>query len=71
MKGGMKMDNKMCMMGGCMRCRSGMKIILGLLVLANAYWNFTNWAYFIGGILVIAGILKMIKPCCPHCENCK
>jgi len=38
-------------------------LVLGILVLANTYWNVVNWANFIGGILAIAGILKLIRPC--------
>ncbi len=36
-------------------------LILGLLILANAYWAIVGWDYFIGIILVIAGIIKLIK----------
>ena len=38
-------------------------LILGLLVLANAAWNVVNWANFIGLILAIAGLSKLIMPC--------
>ena len=37
-------------------------IVLGLLVLANAYWPFMSWAGFIGGVLVLAGLWKLAKP---------
>lgn len=35
-------------------------IVLGLLILANAYWGFLGWDYFTGALLVLAGIIKMI-----------
>ena len=38
-------------------------LVLGLLVLANTKWNIVNWANFIGIILAIAGISKLIMPC--------
>ena len=42
-------------------------LVLGLLVLANSYWNVVDWVTFIGGILAIAGLLKLLVPmnmCC-------
>ncbi len=45
----------------------GMKMLVaGLLVLANAYWNFMNLGLLIGLLLVVGGILKLAVP---HC-NC-
>ena len=38
-------------------------LVLGALILANTYWNVVSWANFIGGILVIAGLVKLVKPC--------
>ncbi len=37
-------------------------LVLGLLILANAYWPFMTWAGFIGGILTLAGFLKLVMP---------
>jgi len=42
-------------------------LVLGVLVLANNYWKVVDWTAFIGGLLVIAGVMKMIAPmhgCC-------
>jgi uncharacterized membrane protein HdeD (DUF308 family) len=48
---------------GCMHKMMGWKmLVLGVLVLANNYWNVVSWVNFIGGILAIAGILKLIVP---------
>ena len=42
-------------------------LVLGILVLANAYWSVVNWAAFIGIILALGGICKLLMPmdkCC-------
>ena len=52
--------DKMHKMHKCM----GMKIvILGVLIILNAYYKWFDWAVFTGGILVIAGLIKLIMPC--------
>jgi len=43
------------------KCKGAIALVLGLLILANAYWTVLGWAYFIGIILVLAGIIKLIK----------
>jgi len=45
----------------------GKMIILGALIVANAYWGLLNWPWFIGGVLVLAGIAKLAMPSCRHC----
>ena len=35
-------------------------IIVGLLVIANAYWGFLSWDYFIGGLLILGGVVKLL-----------
>ena len=39
-------------------------LVLGLLVLANSAWGVVSWTNFIGILLAIAGILKLLGPCC-------
>lgn len=39
-----------------------MMFILGLLVLGNAYYAYMRWDIFIGTLLILAGILKLIMP---------
>ena len=58
-----KKDMCMC---GCGCGHGWPMIIVGALVLANAYWPMVSWPVFIGGLAVIGGIVKMIVPC-----NCK
>lgn len=60
-----------CSGGTCIKCRGGMKLVLGLLVLANVYYLNWAWATFIGAVLVLAGIAKMAKPSCGHCDTCE
>ncbi len=50
------------------RMMAGKMIALGALVIANAYWGILNWSWFIGGILVLAGLSKLIMPSCRHCK---
>jgi uncharacterized membrane protein HdeD (DUF308 family) len=38
-----------------------MALILGILILANAYLAIVSWDYFIGIILVLVGIIKLVK----------
>ena len=38
-----------------------MMLIVGLLALANSYWAIVGWDYFIGIILVLAGLIKLLK----------
>jgi uncharacterized membrane protein HdeD (DUF308 family) len=64
LKGGFEIAKKnVC---GC-RCRHGLGMLVGgLLILANAYWAFMSWPYFIGGLAALSGLWKMVVPC-----NCK
>jgi uncharacterized membrane protein HdeD (DUF308 family) len=51
------------MMGCCMHKGKGVAmIILGLLVLGNVYWPMLSWPAFIGWIIVVGGVLKMLMP---------
>lgn len=64
----------MCEGGMCHKCHAGKWVILGILVLA---WNFyltgnfyaKDWPTFIGILAIIKGIVKLVKPTCPHCEE--
>jgi len=54
--------------GVCHKCLGMKKLILGVLILLNAYLAWVNWAVFVGGIIALAGLLKMLWPNCPHCK---
>ena len=38
-------------------------IILGGLVLANVYWLELGWGTFVGAVLVLGGLVKMVHSC--------
>ena len=65
MKSGMTCDD--CMDGYCHNCRGWKKLVLGLVVLANVYWPFAEWATLIGILLVLGGLMKLVMPKCSHC----
>lgn len=46
-------------------CRGCGAIVLGILVLLNAYYAVASWPVFIGVVLVVAGIIK-----CAMCRCC-
>jgi len=46
-----------------MRGHGVMAIILGLLILGNVYWPTLSWWAFVGALLIIAGIAKMMHKC--------
>jgi len=48
---------------GCHHGHKWKLVVLGLLVLANEYWSVMSWPYFIGGLAVLGGLLKMLLPC--------
>ena len=52
--------------GVCHKCYGGKLIVLGAIVLINAFWPFARWDVLIGVLLVILGLLKWMKPNCPH-----
>jgi len=55
--------NNVCMCG----CGHGWgMLVLGLLVLGNAYWPTVSWPVFIGALAVLKGLWSMFVPC-----NCK
>lgn len=45
-----------------MKGKGVMALILGLLILANAYWSIVSWAYFVGIIIALAGLIKIVMP---------
>lgn len=49
-----------CCSGKGMKAHAVMKIIVGLLVLANAQWATLTWPQFIGALIVLMGIAKLL-----------
>ena len=59
-KGG---ENKMHdEMHGMHKMKGVAMLVLGLLILANVYLEFLTWAAFIGALLVLGGLLKLLMP---------
>jgi uncharacterized membrane protein HdeD (DUF308 family) len=59
------MAKKRVMNKGCCdvyRMKGLAVLILGVLILANAYWFFLSWGSFIGFVLVLLGFLKLVLP---------
>jgi hypothetical protein len=65
MKGDM---SKMCMGGMCTKCHAWKWLVLGVIVLINAYWPFLSWDKLIGILLVLGGLIKLVMPACSHCK---
>lgn len=58
-----------CSDGVCMKCHGIKKLVLGALVLAWALLlPMLDWRLVLGGLLVLAGVLKLVKPSCGHCD---
>ena len=57
-----------CCSDGVCRCHGVKKLVLGVLVLVWALWQpALDWRLVLGGVLVVAGVLKLVKPLCSHC----
>ena len=39
--------------------KTTMLLVVGLLIITNAYWGFLTWDFFIGGLLVLFGVIKL------------
>ena len=54
--------------GTCTRCHACKYIVIGAIVLVTAqYWPMYIW-HVLGAVLILKGLLKWVKPNCPHCE---
>jgi len=61
----MKMDMKMMNMQCCSEMHKGMgtkMLVLGLLIIANAYLNVVSWGVFVGAVIALAGLCKLALP---------
>jgi hypothetical protein len=47
------------------KCMATTLIILGILiVLKDLYWKNLSWAVFIGGLIILKGLMKILHPAC-------
>lgn len=60
-----------CSGGYCHTCWGIMKLVVGGLFVANHFMAFTDYWLLIGVLLMLAGIMKLVKPTCPHCVEPK
>jgi len=56
----------------CGKCHSMKKVIIGALLLLNAFvwprWtDLTGWISWLAVLMIIGGLLKSFKPTCGHC----
>ena len=61
----MDIDKKHWMMHK--RMKGVMMLVVGVLVLVNVYWQFLDWATFVGVLLVLGGLMKLAMPGCRKC----
>ena len=61
------MGSECCEGGMCSRCAAGKWIVFGLLLIINKLYIMWDPWMFVGGLLILKGLLKMIKPSCGHC----
>jgi len=59
MKNDMKMQECCKMHKKMMGCKM---LVIGALILANNYLKIVSWTEFLGGLLVIAGVCKLLMP---------
>lgn len=57
-----------CLGGVCAKCRGSMVLVFGIVLLINQLWKFADWVTLVAILLILAGILKLIKPGCGHCN---
>ena len=54
-----------CGNGYCAKCNGGCLLVVGLIILANQYWNLISWWTLLGALIAIGGFMKIIMPMCP------
>jgi len=51
------------MKGMCMHKQKGVAmLVLGALILINVYWPMLTWWAFVGWVLALGGVLKLLMP---------
>ena len=63
------MEGVVCNGGYCNKCKGGMLLVAGILVLVNYFWAKFDWWVFVGAILVLKGLSKMAMPMCSCCKD--
>ena len=63
-----KEEKNVCAHGSCLKCMSIKLLLIGILVILNTVFGWLNWGYFVGGLFILVGLLKLLMPHCPHCN---
>lgn len=50
--------------GVCGKCKGIQCVVLGILIVANAWQGYLDWAMFIGIIILVSGLARWFKPTC-------
>ena len=64
-----------CHHGMCPKCHGVQKLVVGVLLLLNAFvwpmWlGLDGWVKFVAVLMVLGGVLKLVMPArCPHCKG--
>jgi uncharacterized membrane protein HdeD (DUF308 family) len=59
----MQKEVKMAKKSMCMHKKMGAgMLVLGVLVLVNVYWPMIDWGTFIGAVLILGGLCKLLMP---------
>ena len=63
-----------CYHGICGKCHGAKKVVVGLLLLLNAFvwpkWmGVDGWVAWLAVLLVVGGVLMLVKPTCGHCST--
>ncbi|MBI2668699.1 hypothetical protein HYX14_02545 [Candidatus Woesearchaeota archaeon] len=62
----------MCYHGMCGKCHGVMKLVVGALLLLNAFvwplWlGIDGWVAYVAVLMVLGGFIKLVMPTCGHC----
>ena len=63
-----------CHHGMCGKCHGVKKLVVGALLLLNAFvwpqWlGVDGWVSFVAVLMVVGGFLMLVKPTCGHCDT--
>ena len=56
----------------CKHCHGVSKIVIGILILVNAYWwpkwwGIDGWVSFFGALMILGGAAKLLMSPCKDC----
>ncbi len=64
------MGDIVCQGGYCNKCKGGMWLVAGILILVKYYWlAWMDWWVFVAALLILKGLMKMAMPMCSCCKE--